>query len=146
MPLFGYPSFSSPVRFHRQARVMKSSAGGCQYSFSASLGKAQTSVLNTIILFRKENQDFCFQILSLFASDHLLFTRCLFGLTTLQRTMELTHQKRQLKQLRPEFPSSRKVSPICPHFSEPSECKRVREGLKGNEKTKDRGQVVDKIN
>ncbi len=36
--------------------------------------------------------------------------------------------------------------PLCPHFMGPRACKRVLERSKGIEKTKDHGQVVDKIN
>jgi len=38
-----------------------------------------------------------------------------------------------------------KVSPLCPHFLEPRGNQGVLEGSKGLEKTKVRGQVVDKI-
>jgi len=37
------------------------------------------------------------------------------------------------------------VSPLCPHFLKTRGFKRVSRGLKGIEKTKVRGQVVDKI-
>jgi hypothetical protein len=38
-----------------------------------------------------------------------------------------------------------KVSPLCPHFLKTRGLERVSRGLKGIEKTKVRGQVVDKI-
>ncbi len=37
------------------------------------------------------------------------------------------------------------MSPLCPHFLEPRGYQRVLEGSRGLEKTKVRGQVVDKI-